>query len=354
MVTQTIPNDLEPTVPIIIINLSNILKLTSTNYLSWKLQIEATLVGYELFKFLDGSHPTPPPTVVKNNESVSNLAYLTWVRQDRLLFGALIDTLEHTIVPLISRTTTSQVMWETLANTFASASRGHIKQLKAQLKTITKGPQSITEFMQVVKVLTDQLAILGDPVKTEDITDKVLEGLDSSYQGVIDAVNARDTPISFAELHEKLINRELTIKAQPYLAPILPPFTILPAALFITTIIDNPTLPITFIMLIHTPNLLNFPLLTTLANVPSLGGVNGVTPKVTFFKSVLFSKKSTLPFVHPVPHLTHPILPKPMSPPLPHQPVLHHGFLTQAHHIMLLMISLTSHYINRMMAPKKL
>ncbi|KAJ9538837.1 hypothetical protein OSB04_031570 [Centaurea solstitialis] len=217
MVTQTIPNDLEPTVPIIIINLSNILKLTSTNYLSWKLQIEATLVGYGLFKFLDGSHPTPPPTIVKNNESVSNPAYLTWVRQDRLLFGALIGTLEHTIVPLISRTTTSQAMWETLANTFASASRGHIKQLKAQLKMITKGPQSITEFMQAVKVLTDQLAILGDPVKTEDITDKVLEGLDSSYQGVIDAVNARDTPISFAELHEKLINRELTIKAQPLL-----------------------------------------------------------------------------------------------------------------------------------------
>ena len=137
------------------------------------------------------------------------------MRQDRLLFGALIGSLEQTIVPLVCLTTTSKELWDTLAKTYASASRGHIKQLQARFKSITKGPQTVTKFMHSIKACTDQLALLGYPIKHEDVIDKVLEGLDPAYQGIIDAVNARDTSISFAELHEKLINRELTLKAQP-------------------------------------------------------------------------------------------------------------------------------------------
>ncbi|WOG92129.1 hypothetical protein DCAR_0311388 [Daucus carota subsp. sativus] len=72
--------------------------------------------------------------------------------------------------------------------------------------------------MNAIKVVSDELALLGDPVKHEDLIERVLEGLgDNNYQGVIDAINARGSTISFAELHEKLINRELAIKAQPIL-----------------------------------------------------------------------------------------------------------------------------------------
>ncbi|GJX67472.1 retrovirus-related pol polyprotein from transposon RE1 [Tanacetum coccineum] len=114
--------------------------------------------------------------------------------------------MEPTIVPLVSRTTTSKALWDTLASTFASSSRRHVKQLKAKFKSLTKGPQSIIEFMHAIKMCTDQFALLDDPVKPEDITDKVLESLDSSYSRFVDAINARDGPISFAELHEKLLD----------------------------------------------------------------------------------------------------------------------------------------------------
>lgn len=40
--STTIPNVDDPATPLVAINLTNILKLTTTNYLSWKLQIEAT------------------------------------------------------------------------------------------------------------------------------------------------------------------------------------------------------------------------------------------------------------------------------------------------------------------------
>ncbi|KAI4299868.1 hypothetical protein L6164_033289 [Bauhinia variegata] len=50
---------------------------------------------------------------------------------------------------------------------------------------------------------------------SEDIIDCVLDGLDNDYQSVVDTVHARDTPISFDELHEKLINKELALYHKP-------------------------------------------------------------------------------------------------------------------------------------------
>lgn len=70
--------------------------------------------------------------------------------------------------------------------------------------------------MQYVKTLVDELSILGKKMDTEDITDIILHGLDQqSYKPVIEAIYAQDNPISFHELHEKLINHELSIAQHP-------------------------------------------------------------------------------------------------------------------------------------------
>ena len=46
----------------------------------------------------------------------------------------------------------------------------------------------------------------------EDLLEKILDGLGSEYQYVIDAIIGRDTPISFDELLKKLINKEITLQ----------------------------------------------------------------------------------------------------------------------------------------------
>ncbi|KZV58545.1 hypothetical protein F511_12372 [Dorcoceras hygrometricum] len=66
--------------------------------------------------------------------------------------------------------------------------------------------------MQAIKTKADDLAALGKPLDHENLIDKVLEGLDNIYQSVIDAFNNRDTPITFDELHEKLIHKELSLR----------------------------------------------------------------------------------------------------------------------------------------------
>lgn len=67
--------------------------------------------------------------------------------------------------------------------------------------------------MQQIKIKANALAHLGCAIDHEDLTDTVLAGLGEEYKLVIDSIHARDTLISFAELHEKLLNRELDISS---------------------------------------------------------------------------------------------------------------------------------------------
>lgn len=62
---------------------------------------------------------------------ILSLANVTWVRQDKLLFGCLVGILSPFLGPLISRAHTSKEACDILANTYAKPSRGHIKQLRA-------------------------------------------------------------------------------------------------------------------------------------------------------------------------------------------------------------------------------
>jgi len=65
--------------------------------------------------------------------------------------------------------------------------------------------------MHFLKQTGDLLASLGSPVSIEDTTDYILCGLNDGYHSVIDEVNARDNPITFDDLLEKLLIQELSI-----------------------------------------------------------------------------------------------------------------------------------------------
>ena len=85
-------------------------------------------------------------------------------------------------------------------------------QIKDELKHAIKGSQEITEYMQFIKCRADQLTALGKPLDHEDLIDKILDGLDDDYKTIVDIVQNRETLILVDELHEKLINRDLTLK----------------------------------------------------------------------------------------------------------------------------------------------
>lgn len=74
--------------------------------------------------------------------------------------------------------------------------------------------------MQAIKTCADELATVGKPLDHEDFIEKILEGLDDEYQPIIDVVNDRETLISFDELHEKLINKELSLRQKISSSPL--------------------------------------------------------------------------------------------------------------------------------------
>ena len=150
------------------------LKLTSTNYLSWKLQFHTLFIGYDLLGYIDGSKPCPSTTLTHNDTTRSNPTHTLWIWQDQLILNAIIGFISHTIIPFIAQAKTAREAWTILATTYAKPSRGRIKQAQSQLKLITKGSDSVTSFLQSIKAKADELALLGVPLNAEDLIDKIL------------------------------------------------------------------------------------------------------------------------------------------------------------------------------------
>ncbi|XP_010419032.1 PREDICTED: uncharacterized protein LOC104704686 [Camelina sativa] len=125
MAAETVDN----TQPLLHVNMSNVSKLTSLNYVTWSLQVHSLLDGYDLAGFIDGTTPSPSPTVTTNGQTITNPDFTKWMRQDKLIYSGLLGTLSPTVQPLVSTTKSASEMWRSLADTYAKPSRGHVQQL---------------------------------------------------------------------------------------------------------------------------------------------------------------------------------------------------------------------------------
>ena len=209
------------------------LKLTNTNYSAWRMQFNTLLIGYDLVGFVDGTRPCPTPTLTTTNGTTPNPAYSLWVRQDQLILNAIIGSISPTIIPFIATATTSRDAWTTLFNTYAKPSRGRIMSLKGILDNLNKGEKTITEYMQIIKTCNDELLLMNAAYDIDELTLKILRGLGDEYSPLASAVKARETPVSFDELHEKLITYEAQLKQDQDKK------SLTPASAYLTT--KNPT-----------------------------------------------------------------------------------------------------------------
>ena len=209
--TSTFSNENVPfsTTPMLLnVNMTDVTKFTSSNFLMWNRQVHALLYGYNLAGYIDGSTVVSPTTITTEEGVVPNPAFFLWKRQDKLIYIGLFGAITTTIQPILAATTTSAEIWTTLTSTYAKPSRSHIKQVCQQIDNWSKGNKSINEFFQGLTMRFYQLAILGKPMDHEDQVEKVLGGLPDEYKTLIDQTESQDTAPSLAELHEKLINQE--------------------------------------------------------------------------------------------------------------------------------------------------
>lgn len=83
--------------------------------------------------------------------------------------------------------------------------------MRDRLARLSKESLLVTNYLNQVQSLCDELATAGAHVTNAKLIVKILTGLGPKYREISAAIRAHDTRISYAELFEKLIDHEFFI-----------------------------------------------------------------------------------------------------------------------------------------------
>ncbi|KAF5441805.1 hypothetical protein F2P56_036979 [Juglans regia] len=81
-------------------------------------------------------------------------------------------------------------------------------QLKEDLTLSTRSNCSVTEFLQAIKIIADELAIIDHPVSDDDLTLYILNGLGLEFREIAAPIRTRETSLKFEEIHDLLVGHE--------------------------------------------------------------------------------------------------------------------------------------------------
>jgi hypothetical protein len=80
--------------------------------------------------------------------------------------------------------------------------------LKKELTLIQRGNRTITDYLHMVKMLVDKIAIIDQPLSDGDLTLHILHGLGADFREIVAPIRAREKSLTFEELHDLLIGHE--------------------------------------------------------------------------------------------------------------------------------------------------
>jgi hypothetical protein len=163
------------------------IKLSNSNFPSWRTQILAFVKANDAYGFLDGTTPPPAQTIPNTSTTpgapatMANPDFLLWCQRDQMLLSVLISTLTEPLVVHAVGSATAHQLWTTLVSMFASQARSRVMQIHYRLATAKKGSSSITEYFQSFKAMCDNLAAAGQQLNDFESTSYLLAGLGSEY-----------------------------------------------------------------------------------------------------------------------------------------------------------------------------
>ncbi|KAL5704711.1 hypothetical protein ACHQM5_023101 [Ranunculus cassubicifolius] len=167
-------------------------------------------------KFVDGTSICPPKFIQStdpdaNTNPTINPDYYTWIKSDQTLMIWLNATISEEILPYSVGCHDSFSLWNTLETRLAHLSRSHILQLKSQLQQIRKGDSTVTQYLQRIREITENLAAAGHIVDDLDLVFHILDGLPSDFDSFSTSMRVRDPPVTSDVLHNLLLGEELCI-----------------------------------------------------------------------------------------------------------------------------------------------
>ncbi|KAL8485293.1 hypothetical protein ACS0TY_027556 [Phlomoides rotata] len=115
------------------------IKLTHSNYSSWRAHLVALLRGHNILGFVDGK--TPIPSLATDGSNASAVAL--WIQQDQLLLAVIFGSLSAEILPLVSTARSAAEAWAILDRLCNGLSRSRVNTLKSDLYQITIGDSEL-------------------------------------------------------------------------------------------------------------------------------------------------------------------------------------------------------------------
>ncbi|CAL1400079.1 unnamed protein product [Linum trigynum] len=197
-----------------------LLKLTATNFDSWRSQLETLLMDLDLISYIDGTGVAPAKTVTAYDKIGPNPAYHHWYRQDKSILHTLHCSISESLYSYVFVAATSREAWLILEKLYVGRSQSRIINLKGKLARTVKGNHDILTDVNDLKLIGTELALVDEPVSDLDLVVHCLQGLGPEYNNFSATVRARGGTITIEELLDSLIEFEGDFKEQARLSTI--------------------------------------------------------------------------------------------------------------------------------------
>ncbi|KAD4178127.1 hypothetical protein E3N88_26718 [Mikania micrantha] len=157
--------------------------LTSDNFPVWRKHVYSTLIGLDLVHFITGTKPTPAK-FLDAEATKPNPDYYSWFRQDQIILAGLLGSCSPTIQPMIASADIAREAWERLS-------------------------------------IADELALVENLVKDEDLMVHILCQLCDDFKNVAQSLRLLDSKLTFPVLFDKLVDFERELQQTNIVPPLM-------------------------------------------------------------------------------------------------------------------------------------
>ena len=155
--------------------------------------------------------PEIPPvyhTDAARKAGTESPAYTEWEEQDSLLCTWILSTISPSLLSRFVLLRHSWQVWDEIHSYCFTQMKTRSRQLRSELRSITKGSRTVTEFIARIRAISESLASIGDPVSHRDLIEVVLEALPEEFDPIVASVNVKSEVVSLDELGSQLLTQE--------------------------------------------------------------------------------------------------------------------------------------------------
>lgn len=179
------------------------IKLDSSNYLLWRIQVENAVDANGFFGYLDESIPVPSSQIRDAEGNLTpNPEFSLWRLIDSQLGSCLTASLSQSTLPYVLGLRTAHQVWDSLSNIYNFLSETHVQELRDELYNLSK-TSTIEAYIDHAKDIAQKLVAAGSPVDDDELVFRTLQGLPKVFNGLrtaVRAVRTRGHNVSFEEL----------------------------------------------------------------------------------------------------------------------------------------------------------